>query len=108
MSERVDPVVLTTVSNKVATVTINRPEKLNAINKAVIDQFGAALDELEVDDEVHVVVVTGSGKNFSAGYDISKSSVVAAPDSAGAHTYLSLEAALTMKIWAFRSPRSLR
>ncbi|MFN6962381.1 MAG: enoyl-CoA hydratase/isomerase family protein [Pyrinomonadaceae bacterium] len=55
----------------VAVLTINRPDKLNALNSAVHAEGVAALDELKRDAEVRVVVVTGSGpKSFVAGADI--------------------------------------
>jgi len=57
----------------VAVLTINRPEKLNALNKKVHDEAVAALDELKRDSEVRVVVITGAGeKSFVAGADISE------------------------------------
>lgn len=96
--------VQTTIEDQVATITINRPRKLNAINGAVISAMSEALDRVEADDDVRVVVITGAGKNFSAGYDIANSSVVASEDSAQAHRFLSAEAALTMKLWALNKP----
>lgn len=92
------------VDGAIATITLNRPRKLNAINKAVITSMSEALRAVENDDTVRVVVVTGAGGNFSAGYDIANSSVVASPDAAGAHRYLSIEAALTMQLWALNKP----
>ena len=57
----------------VAIVTINRPDKLNALNMKVHEEGVAALDELKADDSVRVVVLTGSGeKAFIAGADISE------------------------------------
>lgn len=68
-----DQVVLTDIDGHVATVTINRPDKLNALNAAVRTQFGAAFDALAADDSVRVVIVTGSGpKSFVAGADIAE------------------------------------
>ncbi len=58
---------------KVAVLTINRPDKLNALNTKVHAEGVAALDELRLDDSVRVVVVTGKGeKAFIAGADISE------------------------------------
>ena len=57
----------------VAILTINRPDKLNALNNAVHAEGVAALDELRSDDEVRVLVITGAGeKSFIAGADISE------------------------------------
>ena len=59
--------------DKVAIITINRPDKLNALNKTVHAEGVAALDELRRDDSVRVVVITGAGeKSFIAGADISE------------------------------------
>lgn len=64
-------VVLTEIDGRVATVTINRPDKLNALNGPVRCQFVGALDELRSNEEVRVAIVTGAGeKAFIAGADI--------------------------------------
>jgi enoyl-CoA hydratase len=68
-----DQVVLTQVDGRVATVTINRPDKLNALNAAVRSQFVEALRALQANAEVRVVIVTGAGeKAFVAGADIAE------------------------------------
>ena len=68
-----DQAVLVDIDGHVATVTINRPDKLNAINKDVREQFVAALADLETNDEVRVAIVTGAGeKAFIAGADIAE------------------------------------
>ena len=55
----------------IAIVTINRPEKLNAMNIDVITELGSVMDDLDKDDDVRCVIITGSGeKAFSAGADI--------------------------------------
>ena len=57
--------------NGVGIVTLNRPDKLNALSTTLFDEFNRALSQLEDDDEVKVLVVTGAGeKAFSAGADI--------------------------------------
>ncbi len=66
-----DQVVLTETDGHVATVTINRPDKLNALNANVRSRFVAAFDALRTNDEVRVVIITGAGeKSFVAGADI--------------------------------------
>jgi len=58
---------------RVAVMTINRPEKLNALNNKVHSEGVAALDELRKDDDVRVLILTGAGeKSFVAGADISE------------------------------------
>jgi len=58
--------------DKVALVTLNRPEKLNAVNLEMRSEFLQLLDELETDDHIRVVIVTGAGRAFCAGSDISE------------------------------------
>ena len=65
--------ILISKENSILTLTINRPEKLNALNKALIQEMHDALKEIEKDSEVRVVVITGSGsKAFVAGADIAE------------------------------------
>lgn len=56
----------------VGIVTINRPEALNALNVEVLTNLGAALDEIESNDDIYVVVITGEGRSFVAGADIAQ------------------------------------
>lgn len=55
----------------VASVILNRPERLNAINEELTEELNSALDEVDRDDEVRVVVLTGAGRAFCAGADLS-------------------------------------
>ncbi len=54
----------------VAKLTLNRPEVLNALDEALLTEFVAALADIEKDDSVHVVILTGAGRAFSAGRDL--------------------------------------
>ena len=57
----------------IETITINRPEKLNALNKETIEELGRAFSQAEQDKDVGVIIITGSGeKAFVAGADISE------------------------------------
>lgn len=63
--------VLKELEGRVALLTINRPDKLNALNQQVRDDMLALLDEIEADDAIGAVVITGAGeKSFVAGADI--------------------------------------
>ena len=54
----------------VAVITLSRPERLNAVTPALVEELHAILDELTVDTETRLVVLTGAGRGFCAGMDI--------------------------------------
>jgi len=62
------------VTDGVCTLTLNRPEKLNAITRTMLDELVAAFDAADADDAVRAVVVTGAGRAFCAGADLSAGS----------------------------------
>src|SRR3954466_13644470 len=62
--------VLYEVAEGVATVTLNRPDKLNAWNSRLGVELGDAMAEADGDDDVRAVVVTGAGRAFCAGADL--------------------------------------
>ncbi|HTJ22535.1 MAG TPA: enoyl-CoA hydratase-related protein [Gemmatimonadaceae bacterium] len=66
-----ETLVLTTV-DRVATLTVNRPDKLNALNDRVISELGEAIDALRADPSVGGIILTGAGRAFVAGADISQ------------------------------------
>lgn len=63
--------VLVEVSDRIATITLNRPEKLNAYSRAMGAGVAEALCDLDENDDVRVIVVTGAGRAFCAGQDLS-------------------------------------
>ena len=71
MSEAAPP-LLTTVEDGVATITLNRPDRLNSVTGALAEQYVAALLRFDDDPEVRVIVVTGAGRAFCAGADLSE------------------------------------
>lgn len=65
--------ILTQLENGIFTITINRPDKMNALNKDVINDLGKALDEVYSNPEIKTAIITGAGeKAFVAGADISE------------------------------------
>ena len=64
-------VVIYSVEDSIAHITLNRPEKRNALNDEVVNRLRAALDEAQGDEAVRVVVIAGAGKDFCSGADLS-------------------------------------
>src|SRR4051794_13753956 len=60
------------VADRIATITVNRPDKLNALNDGTIRELGAAIDEARSRDDVGGIILTGAGRAFVAGADISE------------------------------------
>jgi len=95
-----DQCVLMDTHRGVATITLNRPDQLNTFNTDMIDALGACLRECDRDDSVRVAVLTGSGRAFCAGADLS----------GGGATFDEQEdmsfssCALSMQPWAVRKP----
>ena len=69
-SPAIDPVVLTEVSDGIATITMHRPEARNAINGAMGAQLPAAVAEMDARDDVAVMILTGADPAFCAGADL--------------------------------------
>lgn len=65
--------LLTTLENNILTITINRPDKLNALNKTVMDELSKVIDEVYTNAEIRSAIITGAGaKSFVAGADVSE------------------------------------
>jgi enoyl-CoA hydratase/carnithine racemase len=62
--------ILCTIKDGIATVTMNRPEKRNAMNTAILDGLTNSFHQLETNPEVRVVVIRGAGKAFCSGLDL--------------------------------------
>lgn len=71
MSARAFEALRYEVADGVATVTLNRPDKLNALNTVMLDELLAVLDLADAADDVRVLIVTGAGRAFCAGADLS-------------------------------------
>ena len=57
-------------SERIAVLTLSRPERVNAINRTMLREIHRVLDAVEADDEVRALVVTGAGNAFSSGFDL--------------------------------------
>jgi enoyl-CoA hydratase/carnithine racemase len=66
------PLVHATVDHHIATITLDRPEKRNALTDEMLDQFITALDSVESDSSVRVVILRGNGSSFCSGVDLAE------------------------------------
>lgn len=103
------------VAEGIATVTLNRPEKLNAASGLMIEELLAAFDQADADDAVGALIVTGEGRAFCSGADLTRGDetfVAARTEGLGAggeEVYRRQEArepggALAMRLYALRKP----
>jgi enoyl-CoA hydratase len=66
----VEPRIIYSVDGPLAWLRLNRPDKLNAVDSAMIAELNTALDQAEADDSIRVILVEGAGRAFSAGFDL--------------------------------------
>lgn len=98
------PVITYESSDGVATVTLNRPEKINALSNAVVAGLHDALERADRDDTVRAVVLRGAGRHFSSGFDLQEE-VQSGPGSAlECVDLLGEDIAVTMRLWSFPKP----
>jgi enoyl-CoA hydratase/carnithine racemase len=76
-------VVLVDIADRVATVTLNRPDKLNAVSPAVFDGLYEAGERIAADDEVRAVLIRGEGRAFCSGLDLASLQAFGSEDAAG-------------------------
>jgi enoyl-CoA hydratase len=99
-----DPVLLER-RGPVAWLRLNRPDKLNALNHALVDRLFEHLDAVAADDEVRVVVLTGAGERaFSAGFDMSEEADAAIEGADHWRELLARDVDVTMTLWALPKP----
>lgn len=99
-----EPLVRIERRGAVALLTLDRPEKLNAINAAMIAALDAALDAAEADDAVRAIVVAGAGRAFSAGFDLDVGAGGGRPDPAAVRRALEDDFRIIMRFWDSPKP----
>jgi enoyl-CoA hydratase len=100
----VPEVVLYERRGPAAWVTLNRPDKLNAISGEVVARLRESWKQAIEDDDVKVVVLTGAGRAFSAGYDISEEVEQNIVGADAWHDVLAHDVELTMELWELPKP----
>ncbi len=94
----------------IARITLNRPEKLNAISWQMQEELQQALWQADRDPAVHLVTLRGAGRSFSAGYDISPPPGAGATHAASGHTmerdvwFLEQATRMRMTLWEMHKP----
>jgi len=94
-----DDLVLSAHRDGLAVLTLNRPDKLNAINGAMIAALDRALDAAEADDAVRAIVVVGAGRAFSAGFDLDMGVGEGRTDPADVRRALANDFRIIMRFW---------
>jgi methylglutaconyl-CoA hydratase len=90
--------------DNIATITLNRPDKRNAINPQMIADIQSALDAIEKNHATRVVIITGAGKTFCAGMDLDKLAALATQTATENQEDSRRIAKLLRRIWAFPRP----
>lgn len=91
-------------SGHVAQIMLNRPDRLNAMDKSTLLEINAAMDQAESDEEVRVIVVHGAGRAFSSGFDL-KAQMEQRPEGAKVwRSILDLDFDTTMRFWNSPKP----
>ncbi len=83
---------------KIGYITLNRPEKHNALDYQLLDEIDAVFDHAEADDKVNVIVLKGAGKSFCSGFDLKGSYYLTTPE--GGWKYKNSYEILNKKIYA--------
>ncbi|WP_316166510.1 MULTISPECIES: crotonase/enoyl-CoA hydratase family protein [unclassified Bradyrhizobium] len=98
--------ILLDISDRIAVITLNRPQRLNALSYALIDRLMGALDRIETDAGVRAVILTGAGQRaFSAGADIDEfTASVRQGRAAALRDFVRRGQAMTARLEAFRKP----
>ena len=88
----------------VAHLQLNRPERINALGSAMLSEIQHAMDALEADAEVRVIVLSGAGRGFSSGFDL-KEQMARRPEGAAVwREILELDFSTTMRFWDSPKP----
>jgi len=93
------------VDDRVASITLNRPERHNALSQALVDEIMAAVAEADADPDVRVLVVSGAGgKAFSSGYDIKESAETPKRTPAEWRARMQKDIKFTYSVWDCSKP----
>ena len=93
--------ILYEVEEPIGRIIFNRPKSLNALSNSLMEEFSSALDQAQKDSKVRVVIISGVGRSFSAGYDLNEVEEFPVIDW---YKWLSNQVSLVMKVWDIPKP----
>lgn len=88
----------------VALITLNRPQRLNAINRQMIGEMNRLLDAIALDNALGALVLTGAGRAFSSGMDLKDDAAVGPSDVGSWRKVLSEDLSFLLRFWDFEKP----
>jgi enoyl-CoA hydratase/carnithine racemase len=92
------------VRGPIGLITLNRPDRLNAINEQMLEDLGAVLDAVEADDQVRVVVLHGAGRSFCSGFDLKDEAEAENEGVVELMPVMQYDMASIMRLWHFPKP----
>ena len=95
--------MLYSVNENIAILTINRPERRNALDADTLDQINLLMDRAENDEKVRVILINGKGDTFSSGFDL-KDQMEKAPQGEEWKPILELDYRTIMRFWNSPKP----
>ncbi len=99
-----EPLVRSERRGAIALLTLNRPDKLNAVNVPMIEALDNALDAAEADETVRAIVLAGAGRAFSAGFDLDMGVGDGKPDPADVRRALENDFRIIVRFWDSPKP----
>lgn len=99
-----EPLVRSERHGAAVVLTLNRPDKLNAVNVPMIETLEAALDAAERDEGVRAIVLAGAGRAFSAGFDLDMGLGQGQPEPAAVRRALERDFAIILRFWDCEKP----
>lgn len=92
------------LKNHITTITLNRPDVLNAFNTTMLNELLIAIDQADKDDEVRVIVITGAGRAFCAGADLSDGEKTFESENVKSEDYRDTGGQLSRKLYSLKKP----
>jgi 2-(1,2-epoxy-1,2-dihydrophenyl)acetyl-CoA isomerase len=100
MNNQYESLLVDTAEDGVRTITLNRPEKMNAVNLKLADELTVAVGEASRDDAVRAVVITGAGRGFCAGIELSLENIQASRERKNSSRHAALDDLNWVGRWA--------